>query len=231
MRPRASALLLVALSIGLLAGSIGLQRNREALATGDDPTNSGVMPGPGPDLSKDVVERWRITESAVDLDIMMSDLNQSTTGVAVVDGVVYFGAMNGSIRAVDLETGEIRWTAALSDVPFRGIPAVADGTLYLMDGLQVLYAVDTADGSLRWNFDTETGEWKGASYQSLVPSPVVSNGMVYLGNWNGVVYAIDAETGTEVWRSKPSSAFAGAPAVADGRVLVVDRSGNVTADQ
>ncbi len=227
MRPRASALLLVAMLIGLLAGPIGLQRNREALATGDDPANSGVMPGPGPDLAKDVVERWRITESAVDLDIMMSDLNQSTTGVAVVDGVVYFGAMNGSIRAVDLETGEIRWTAALSDVPFRGIPAVADGTLYLMDGLQVLYAVDTADGSLRWSFDTETGEWKGAYSQSLVPSPVVSNGTVYLGNWNGVVYAIDAETGTEVWKSTPSSAFAGAPAVADGRVFVVDRSGNV----
>jgi outer membrane protein assembly factor BamB len=56
-----------------------------------------------------------------------------------------------------------------------------------------LYAVNRADGTLRWKFAT-----KGA----VNSSPAFANGTVYVNSNDGRFYAVDAATGSEKWNFK-----------------------------
>ncbi|MCO5223088.1 MAG: PQQ-binding-like beta-propeller repeat protein [Thermomicrobiales bacterium] len=221
MRARVSSIVFV-VALVLLIAPLAVRPSEEVFALGADPANTGVQPGPGPNPDDAVLERWRITDERLELDMSQWGMLDHSTGVAIQDSVAYFGAIDGSIRGVDVVTGEEIWRTGLSDAPFRGTPAVADGALYLQDGMQVLYAVDLADGSLKWRVDSDIGRFGNQPY---FPSPVVADGIVYAGRWDGVLLAVDAEDGTELWRSQFSDAILAAPAVGDGVVLVTDRSG------
>ncbi|MHC4981761.1 MAG: outer membrane protein assembly factor BamB family protein [Planctomycetota bacterium] len=84
------------------------------------------------------------------------------------------------------------------------------------------YVLDAATGELKWQFHSPEG-W-------FVQSPAVADAVVYLQGCDGVLRAFDVSDGTLLWQFqlpalKRSWAVAtyniGAPAVADGLVLVV----------
>ena len=118
------------------------------------------------------------------------------TAPVVVDGVVYVGSDDGSLYALDADSGEMLWSFATGDA-IRSVPAVVDGTVYFGSNDNHLYAVDAATGEGLWRHDT--GDW-------VQYSPAVGNGMVYFPartESDRTVHAVDADTGEVVWVAEP----------------------------
>jgi outer membrane protein assembly factor BamB len=120
---------------------------------------------------------------------------------------VFLGNERG-VEALDLSTGERRWSVPL-DADATTV-AVAGDTVYAdaRDGL--LYALGATDGGERWRL--KHGD-------ELTVPPTVVDDTVYLGGTE--VLAVDAGTGAVRWRaSVPEDATdLGALAVANGRVV------------
>lgn len=98
-------------------------------------------------------------------------------------------------------------------------PAVADDTIYV--GGDVLAALDPADGSERWTF--ETGP-------PTASRPVVANATVFVvaayyaggSHDQGRVYAVDAHTGELQWEASPDTLTMNLVAATDGVCVVGD---------
>ncbi len=161
-------------------------------------------------LSAAGVSTWGLTEGP-------------TTAAAtnhVPDRAVYVGSDDGSLYAVDAETGEAVWRFDDPSDAVSSSPTVVDGTVYVgsIDG--TLYAVDATDGSSVWSFEIGDGEDGG-----IVSSPTVVNDRAFVGASSGSIVALDRTEGTEAWRVEESvSAVVSSPAV-DGETLYVGTEG------
>jgi outer membrane protein assembly factor BamB len=151
---------------------------------------------------------------------------------AVVDGTLYLN-LSGRLAALDAETGEELWShappvadreplAATGDaaVAFDRSPVVSGDTVYGVDNVGRLHALDTADGGERWRFRPAEappafgGEGRSGS------RPAVADGVVYAGFTDGHVRAFDAATGEQRWSFRTWNAMTGAPAVTEGTVYI-----------
>ena len=124
----------------------------------------------------------------------------------VANGVVYVGAGDSRLYAVNAATGNLVWR-----IPMDGDDAwltEADGVIYVSGGSRLL-AVDAADGNVLWQYDV------GPVYYS---TPAVADGVVYVGGWDRNLYAVDAATGDLRWRYETLGNIRSTPAVADGVV-------------
>jgi len=138
-----------------------------------------------------------------------------TATPAVVDGTVYVGDWSGNFYALDLETGERRWTfrARVHPRVYAGqivsSAAVADvageRTVYFGAG-NTFYALGADDGQLRWHHPlAPPGD--DDDPREIESSPVVADGMVIFGSdvhnaddgTPAAVFALDAATGEERW--------------------------------
>ncbi|MGQ0603889.1 MAG: PQQ-binding-like beta-propeller repeat protein [Anaerolineales bacterium] len=147
--------------------------------------------------------------------------NRLIGGIALVDGVAYFGMANNKVYAVDAATGAYKWHVDTKH-PVWAAPLVDDGTVYIASLDHTLYALNTADGSEKWQKDLGS---------SLAGTPVLSDGTLYIGTFGNEVHALDAATGDAKWSQpyKTTNWVWGGPTVADGVVYVTDLSGGVFA--
>jgi outer membrane protein assembly factor BamB len=126
-----------------------------------------------------------------------------TSSPTFVDGIVFFGAGDGRVYAVDAATGKEKWHAATAG-RVRSSPAVDASRVYVGSADGRVYAFDRATGALKWKFDTEGVKLESGKFgfdrRTVQSSPAVSNGMVFVGARDGWIYAIDAASGTEKWR-------------------------------
>jgi outer membrane protein assembly factor BamB len=139
------------------------------------------------------------------------------------DGTIYVGANNSNFYAVSPD-GQLEWmfqaereiagiwsTAALS----------ADGsTLYFGANKGGMYALNAADGSLRWQYPI---------VGSIYSSPAVdATGTIYTGSTVGHIFALDGADGHLVFDYDAHSPVWTAPAIRpDGSILIADRDGRV----
>ncbi|WP_208023509.1 PQQ-binding-like beta-propeller repeat protein [Halorussus pelagicus] len=95
------------------------------------------------------------------------DGNATEGAAAVADGAAYVqsNASEDSLHALDLETGEERWSAAVGR---EGTPVVADGVVYARDHND-LVALDADDGTVRWRYDSRLP----------LSTPAVGDGVLY----------------------------------------------------
>ncbi|HEY6697011.1 MAG TPA: PQQ-binding-like beta-propeller repeat protein [Acidimicrobiales bacterium] len=137
-----------------------------------------------------------------------------TATPAVVDGTVYVGDWSGNFYALDLATGDRRWTfrARVHPRVYAGqivsSAAVADvageRTVYFGAG-NTLYALGAGDGELRWQH--RLAPESDDDPREIESSPVVVEGMVIFGSdvhnaddgTPAAVFALDAATGEERW--------------------------------
>jgi outer membrane protein assembly factor BamB len=150
------------------------------------------------------------------------------TGLVAAGGGVYAGektsSRRGRVRAFDAGTGERRWTRAVDNL--ASAMTVADGTLYAANG--TLAAIDTDDGSVRW----ERNEVGGVGFTVVVAPDdqlAADDRAVYFGDTDAVV-ALDPADGTLAWRwDAPESAWTSAGPLPAGDVVYVGRDGEVVA--
>ncbi|MGW0712315.1 beta-alanine-activating enzyme beta-propeller domain-containing protein [Streptomyces sp. NPDC002643] len=125
-------------------------------------------------------------------------------------GLVYAGSRDGTMYALDAETGKPRWQFSTGNGVYT-CPAVAGGIAYFGSADYHLYAVDVATGDQRWQFSAQ-GE--------VNSSPVVAGGVVYVGSDDRKLYAVDAASGDRKWTYAAGGRIRSSPVVAWNKVYV-----------
>jgi outer membrane protein assembly factor BamB len=152
------------------------------------------------------------------------------TSPRIHDGMVYFGACDKNVYALNKNTGKEVWRFSCNDIPFH--PAINNGVIYFgcYDGN--LYAVEAKTGELKWKFSTNgkiacrptvnnnkiyfgsqdgnlysistNGKllWKFGTNDQIVATSLVYRNMVMFGCRNGILYSLDSETGEIKWKFK-----------------------------
>ena len=155
----------------------------------------------------------------------------------VVDGdTVYAGNGEDFLSALDIESGEARWTEKLYDGWSRwslGTPALAHGLLLLPTPRRYLYAIEAASGHVAWRQDTGWSRTHPVAYHTeargFLASPVVTDRIVWAGGVDGVLRALDVRGGAERWATDLGSPIVGGLVPSGDLLFVVTYDGTVRA--
>jgi outer membrane protein assembly factor BamB len=158
------------------------------------------------------------------------------TPVAADERAAYVGDVDGRVTAIELTSGEVRWTADLG-TPTAGAVTLDGGRAYVatVGGQQtpgIVVALDTSTGDEVWRSEEE------AVLANLVSTPIVADGRI-LALEPGFVVTLDARDGRLLWRTEivnpqttpfaPQGIATLAPVSSDGQAFVVDVTGRVFA--
>jgi outer membrane protein assembly factor BamB len=110
-------------------------------------------------------------------------------GPVVADGRVYAAAVEGGVRAFDLQTGKPVWHYE-SELRLSGGPGAGEG-LVVVGGLDgEVIALDAATG---------TEKWQAKVPAEVIAAPAVGLGSVFIRSNDGHVTAFNAATGERRW--------------------------------
>ncbi|WP_328768008.1 serine/threonine-protein kinase [Streptomyces sp. NBC_00286] len=181
-----------ALGVGSYLLGLGDQDDSDK-STGNDPLNDpAAAPTPGS-------QRWAYSTGGPVAPALLA-----------AGGLVFAGSKDGSMYALDAETGKRRWAFSTGNGVYT-CPAVAGGLAYFGSADYHLYAVDVKTGDQRWQFSAR-GE--------VNSSPVVAGGVVYAGSDDGRLYAVGARSGDRKWAFAAEGRIRSSPVVAWGKVVV-----------
>jgi outer membrane protein assembly factor BamB len=145
------------------------------------------------------------------------------------DPTLLVGDAAGTLFSLDPATGTVKASFA-ADGPIIGSPAVGDPNqsepwVFLGDGGNI-YAFDQTD-------DLPPPVWTSALGGPVDGSPVLANGVLYVGTdpevGDPTIFALDAASGRTLFDSVLPGGIASSPIIADGRLIVTTRSGEVVA--
>jgi outer membrane protein assembly factor BamB len=149
---------------------------------------------------------------------------------------VYSASRAGDVIALDVETGDERWIADLSDVDnersfwdsrvsamLAGGPVAGLNKIFVGSENGKIYALDAQSGELVWQADIK-GE--------IISAPAVDSGVVVVNAASGLMKAFNAENGEELWEIEqdvPALTLRGIsqPVIASGGVLIGTGKGGV----
>jgi outer membrane protein assembly factor BamB len=151
----------------------------------------------------------------------------------IVEGVVYFGALDGTVYAVSTTNtnqvgqGELIWShktsGAIASTALVFPRSINDskGGLFIGSFDKMFYALDL-EGNLLWQepFKASNWFWNTAIYHANV---------IYVGSMDGNLYAIDALTGKSVWSSPFTTGgpIVSSPTIVESGIAVGSDDGNV----
>jgi outer membrane protein assembly factor BamB len=118
-------------------------------------------------------------------------------GTLYNQNIVIVGSMDGSVYAIDADTGKRRWVFATHG-PVQSSPAWSpSGNIYVGSNDHNVYALDPTSGAKLWTFATN---------DEVHASPAVgTDGTVYIPSDDGSLYALDGATGAKKWAFTPSA--------------------------
>jgi outer membrane protein assembly factor BamB len=120
---------------------------------------------------------------------------------------------------ISLDTGQVWWARDLSS--YRGL-ALDDDQLYAASSEGDVVALARRDGSVVWQ--------QQALKRRGLGSPAVTGGVVVVGDFDGYLHFMDRGSGNFVARERASrTRISAAPMVSEGRVIVIDDGGEITA--
>jgi len=137
----------------------------------------------------------------------------------VVGGVLYVGAYDNNLYALDARSGKFLWK-----YPTQGgvgsSPCVVEGRVFFGSKDQSMYAVDAKTGRLIWAFPT-----RGPIYSS----PRAQFGYVFFGSDDRHLYVVNGISGRKMWAFEAEAAIRSSPAVGQEAVYFGDEGGSVYA--
>jgi len=128
----------------------------------------------------------------------------------VADGKVFIGTIQGTLWALDRQTGQEIWKLSC-DGSIQHSPAFGEGRVYVGDTAGTLWSVEASSGRPLWRFRSGKG--------GFVASPLLAGGTVFLGSRDGNFYAIDAATGQLRWQYATEGPIRCTAALAGSRVV------------
>jgi outer membrane protein assembly factor BamB len=131
---------------------------------------------------------------------------------SVSGGVVYVGARDGFLYAIDAESGTLRWRNDHHISWVNSSPAVDNGVVY----------AGSSDAHFLQAVDANTGKelWKAQSNGIVWSSPAVTDRFVYWGDGPGRIHVTDRSNGAEVSTFRTGSQVFSSPVI-DGELLFV----------
>ncbi len=130
--------------------------------------------------------------------------------LVIVDGLIYFGTLDGKIEVVDVETGSRVRRIKLTD-QIEGTCAYHDGSLYVAYryGEETLGRLDLKSGKFLWQVDAG----------DIASEPLVTEEGVFVSALYKHIDCYDLATGERKWRYKTADQHRSSPALSAG-VLV-----------
>jgi outer membrane protein assembly factor BamB len=141
-------------------------------------------------------------------------------GAPIVDGeILYFGAYDDNVYALNTDDGTLRWTFKTND-PIVSSLALREDILYAGSTDGSLYAIDTTvctnscPPAAARTFDTQDSIWA---------SPLLAGDVVYVAAMNGRLYALDVETlePVDAFSFEGDAGLLTDPTLADDETLLV----------
>jgi polyvinyl alcohol dehydrogenase (cytochrome) len=129
-------------------------------------------------------------------------------------------AAEAGLRKEDFANLELAWAAAFPQTPtMRSQPVVVGNTVFVVaSDAGRMYALDTATGCTKWQYESPTPLRSSISYGEISRGRPV----IVAGDAAGFVVAVDALTGRQVWRSDvrlhEANRITGTPVIFRGRV-------------
>jgi outer membrane protein assembly factor BamB len=128
----------------------------------------------------------------------------------VIGGTVFSIAFNGELVAQELRTGRQLWKRDYAS--FRNM-AVAGDTLYLVDSVGRIYAIDSRSGTEQWS--------QFGLHKHYLTAPAVYNDFLVVGDNEGNLHWLNRITGDFVARQSLDGSGFYTEAVSDGSYLLV----------
>jgi outer membrane protein assembly factor BamB len=144
-------------------------------------------------------------------DEMMHNTNQPI----IVGGVVFVGAANGAIHALDAASGNEKWSAKAAGPVISAL--ASDGKLIFaasMDG--ALYAFDITNGQQKWV--------SKMSRRGFSTAPLLMDDNIYTGSRDGILYAVKAADGAKLWNKDTGAPIDQSAAGAEGKIVFVNKA-------
>jgi len=149
-------------------------------------------------------------------------VNEVQSSPSVVNGVVYVGAGDGNVYALNADNGKKIWNCTTENFggntgnTVASSPAVVNGVVYAGSYNGFVYALKASNGAEIWS--SEIGA-------ITVSSPAVASGVLYIGSgYYGTgddnVYAFNAATGKLLWTYDTNGQVWSSPIVVNGVVYV-----------
>jgi len=118
----------------------------------------------------------------------------------LVDDTIYFGASDGQLYAVNVDTGRVLWTYPLKA---EGIarPLVRDEVVYVLGGNNVAHALHAKTGKLIWLYNRREGanlSIRGGA------QPAIAGDAVFFGFSDGSLVALSRGSGSLIWEASLS---------------------------
>ncbi len=154
-------------------------------------------------------------------------------GLAYGDGKLFVTSDFGELVALDPASGHILWRQRLP-APAAGAPAVEGGTVYVMAANSTAWAVNAADGKVRWQLASTSGE--GGLTGGAAPA--LSGRFAVLPFASGMLIGVLKPGGTQIWTTpvvgaRPGEGYAALtdfsadPVILGQRVFVGNSTGQV----
>jgi len=113
------------------------------------------------------------------------------SSAAAEGALVFFGADDGNVYALDAATGSSRWKFPT----YAGVvatPVIHDSAVFVGNTRGFFHAIDMRSGILRWKTDTGSPIYSSAS---------VANNVALIGNAAGNLAALRIDDGSLVWQT------------------------------
>lgn len=134
----------------------------------------------------------------------------------VGDGRVFVGTDDGTVVAMDLATGQPKWTAQ-ADAAVDAPPLLHAGRVYVGSRDTRFYCLDARTGEVLWKRPAG-GEIEGGA--NVLPAADGNGELIVFGCYDQKVYALDSQTGRPVWTLDAGDYVVPAPAVSNGRLAI-----------
>ncbi len=138
------------------------------------------------------------------------------------DGTVFVG--EDQVYAFNPTSGNLLWSAALTDDITGPISISANETLYVATADGIIHAINGTNQVATWIYQGPSGLYEAA--------PVIgADGTVYVASDGGVITALNGATGNVYWTtSENSDSFGATPAIgSDGTLYIGALSGTLSA--
>jgi len=218
--PEFEAIIMKALSFEIEDRYPDAAAMHEALERITQPSGGGVAFPASLGAARDEMDAWSDAEQQGVVALWKFECEDEVRSSPVVhQGVVYVGAYDNNLYAINAADGSFKWKYPAADGVTSSAVVAADENLVLFGSLDhLLYAVDTRVGHLSWTVSTQ------GPVQS---SPTIAHGHVFFGSDDGHLYAVRLSSGRVQWKW-----FAGAPIrcrpLVTGEMIVVGmESGDV----
>ncbi len=139
-------------------------------------------------------------------------------------GYIYYACVDNIgdmfVESHDANNGALLWTSptlalftSLSGITTQvSSVRVSNGLVYVGSPNNKVYALNAADGSIKWSYTTNN---------KVLSSPVVYGGMCIVGSQDNNVYCIDTTSGLLRWKVSGSDRFSSSPTIYADKNLVL----------